>query len=90
MKTTVIKKLRASGNAACKRTTSSVEGDEGVAGLGVDDAVSSPHKRRKPNDGFEPSPEPFVVLGYDKIDGAVWVPQVSWGSSNTTVSLVHD
>jgi hypothetical protein len=95
MKTTVIKQLGASRNAACKASASSslVEDDGGVVGLGLDNAIRSHHKRRK-SDGIGDVPS-FVVLEYDckasasslADDRAVWEPHVLRGSSNMTVFL---
>jgi hypothetical protein len=94
MKITVIKKLVASRNAACK--ASADEGDEGVEGLGLDGAVPSPHKRRKSHGIGGPCPEePFVVLEYDckasassmSDTGSMWNPHVLRGSSNMTVFI---
>jgi hypothetical protein len=88
MNTTVIKQLGASRNVACKASV----GDEGVDGLGLDDAVPSPRKRRKSDDVCG-EPGPFVVLEYDckasslSDGGAVWEPHVLRGSSNMTVFL---
>ena len=97
MKSTVIKQLGASRNVACKASasSSSVEGDEGVEGLGLDDAVQSPRKRRKSDGMCGVCPESFVVLEYDckasassmSDVGSVWVPHVLRGSSNMTVFL---
>jgi hypothetical protein len=97
MKTTVIKQLVASRNAVCKASasSSSVEGDEGVEGLGLDDAAQSPHKRRKSDGICGVVLEPFVVLEYEckasasspSDDGAVWEPNVLRGSSNMTVFI---
>jgi hypothetical protein len=92
MNTTVIKQLGASRNAACRASTT---GDEGVEGLGLDDAVPPPHKRRRSDGICDGSPGPFVVVEYDckasasslSDDGAVWEPHVLRGSSNMTVFL---
>ena len=97
MKTTVFKQLVVSRNAASRARTSvpTDEGDEGVEGLGLDDAVPVRRKRQRYHGIDGGAAEPFVVAEYDRKasamslsdDGALWVPHVLRGSSNQTVFL---